>query len=80
MRKHLTNWRSGRWRLLNIQEEPGEVSAELLRAGARIHWDYMDDEVRQPMKDLALSLTELMGRQVYFDLARGRIRVFLGGW
>lgn len=74
----LERWRYRKWHLIDVMDEELWVSGLLADDRDFVGgWDYMDDQIRRPMTNLARYLTEHMGRQVYFDLVCGEVRVFL---
>ena len=74
----LERWRYRKWHLIDVMNEELWVSGLLSDDRDFVGgWDYMDDQIRRPMTNLARYLTEHMGRQVYFDLVCGEVRVFL---
>ena len=74
----LERWRYRKWHLIDVMDEELWVSGLLADDRDFVGgWDYMDDQIRRPMTNLARYLTEHMGRQVYFDLVCGDVRVFL---
>lgn len=74
----LERWRYRKWHLIDVMNEELWVSGLLADDRDFVGgWDYMDDQIRRPMTNLARYLTEHMGRQVYFDLVCGEVRVFL---
>ena len=74
----LERWRYRKWHLSDVMHEELWVSGLLADDRDCVGgWDYMDDQIRRPMTNLARYLTEHMGRQVYFDLVCGEVRVLL---
>ena len=63
--------------IADVQLEARVLRATVLRRRRPYPCDYMDSGMREFCSCLAYDLTCIMGRQVYFDIRRGVLRIYL---